>query len=387
MSNFLDDIKKVGGVAIGVAGGIALGGPLGVPGAIAAAAGALAGASDPAQDAINSAEKIGDTIGAGVFDAMMVVTETGIQLIEDAAAFLRGLIPGAIGIRPLRGSEKTLANKVFNDKVPLDRVRIVSVYGYGARPFTIPGSMLATLGWRVPAIGPLLAWTSILSGLTNTYLIFFGDDGYRDAINHQMGSVAKGNVKSFPGQTLIHELTHVWQGHYHRFAWSYVLNSLWNQCAYCASSSTAYDYAPGLQWPDYSAEQQAHIVEDWFVNTMGATQPFADMARLSYILTNIRAGSISALNPSLAPLGAPPSDTFGAVSLGLSILNAHAAAPTKSVSATIAMLNEQVRMLQIMRPPYWQFQVATLQAEIIRISRSAGLSVDAGATYQSSFRR
>ena len=61
----------------------------------------------------------------------------------------------------------------------------------------------------------------------------------------------------------IHELGHVWQGYHSAFTWWYVFNSIYYQAA-CGSG--AYDFTAGKQWPQYGAEQQASIVQQWFVN-------------------------------------------------------------------------------------------------------------------------
>jgi hypothetical protein len=63
------------------------------------------------------------------------------------------------------------------------------------------------------------------------------------------------------GATLIHELTHVWQGHNNAFPWGYVADSIAMQCMLGGRS---YAYVPGDQWSSYHAEPQAQIVEDWY---------------------------------------------------------------------------------------------------------------------------
>lgn len=357
MSNFWDDAKKLGGAAAGAAAGIALGGPLGVPGAVAGLGGALAGASDPAQEAIKAAEKalataskVGADIAVGIGEVIITVTETAIEI-------LKNLIPGAIGIRPLRAHEAALADRVFKGSVQLHRIRIVSVYGVGARPFTIPGSMIGTLGWRVPVIGPLLAWTSILSGISNQYLVFMGDDGYRDTINYQLGKVADGTAKTFPGQTLIHELTHVWQGHRHLFAWDYVFSSLWNQCRCGVSGTSAYKYTPGKQWSEYNPEQQASIVEDWFVFTQGAMNLTLGTELLPYIETNIRPGSLDAQSSKLS-----------VASSGLTKLLDRPIAPTMTQLLDVIdkLQAQRVAFLPQRYTPSGMAKLAVLDAEITR---------------------
>jgi hypothetical protein len=63
--------------------------------------------------------------------------------------------------------------------------------------------------------------------------------------------------------TLIHELTHVWQGHHDRGAWDYVAKSLYVQGKY-GEKAYAYDKSNYKDWDTYNVEQQAQIVEDWY---------------------------------------------------------------------------------------------------------------------------
>lgn len=370
MSNFWDDAKKLGGAAAGVAVGVATGGALGLPTAVAALGGAAAGASDPAQEAIKAAEKalataskVGADIAVGIGEVIITVTETAI-------AVLKNLVPGAIGIRPLRAHEAALADRVFKGSVQLQRIRIISLYGVGARPFTIPGGMLGTLGWRVPVVGPLLAWTSILSGLSSQYLVFMGDDGYRDAINYQLGSRAEGTAKTYPGQTLIHELTHVWQGHRHLFAWDYVLSSLWNQCRCGVAGTSAYTYTPGKQWSEYNPEQQASIVEDWYVATEGAMNLTQGSDLLPYIETNIRPGSLDAQSSKLS-----------VVASGLTKLLPNR--PTAPTMSQLLDVLDQLRITRLAHLPYGHTaggiaQLAMLDIEIAKYRAAVSAMVAQG---------
>jgi len=66
-----------------------------------------------------------------------------------------------------------------------------------------------------------------------------------------------------PGEVFIHELGHVWQGYHSAFTWWYVFNSIYYQVA-CGSS--AYDFTAGKQWSQYGAEQQASIIQQWFID-------------------------------------------------------------------------------------------------------------------------
>ncbi|WP_128565549.1 hypothetical protein [Methylobacterium crusticola] len=213
--------------------------------------------------------------------------KAAVGLAEDVGKGAFGVIQGAWGLvafRPLRGSEVRLAQKVFGSSIPLHKVWICSLSGAGGRPFTVPGFMLMTFSSKIPGLGPVLFVAGVFARVSDKYIIFAGPAAYRDGINWFRGS------KKTPGQRLIHELTHVWQGHHHTFAWAYVFNSLANQCSCCVqnqSTNRAYFYTPGLKWKDYAAEKQASLVEDWFVNTRNGGK---DTAREPYIIKNIRAG-------------------------------------------------------------------------------------------------
>lgn len=213
-------------------------------------------------------------------------------------------------MRYLRPQEKAVARQVFRDSVPLERVLISSLEGLNGRPFTIPGSMFMSVSLLVGfaaggGVGALIAVApDLMADIASKYIIFMGSDGYKDAMNHP-------NDDRASGQTLIHELTHVWQGHNNAFQWSYVFSSIWNQCQ-CGGNAysfvlkedpsrheyncdynqawkdginpytgkpyrpTAVPSQPGSlhslqttkgsnpQWSSWGVEQQASIVEAWY---------------------------------------------------------------------------------------------------------------------------
>jgi hypothetical protein len=78
----------------------------------------------------------------------------------------------------------------------------------------------------------------------------------------------------------IHELTHVWQSAHSAWAPSFIFNSLWPQAI---KGSGAYKYTANGVWEDYNVEQQASIVEDWFVRGQTLSDP-----NYPYIRDNIR---------------------------------------------------------------------------------------------------
>jgi hypothetical protein len=162
-------------------------------------------------------------------------------------------------------------------------VVISSLDGLGGRPFTVPGTLLEAFTWAIPGIGPLLAIASAIRGLRNKYVLFLGTDGYNDAINYRVTTDGAGHATMAPGQNLIHELTHVWQGYNNAFSWSYVLNSVSNQ--FTQGESAAYGYVLGQQWDTYDAEPQARIVEHWYnISRIGAL--WHESARKGTLISN-----------------------------------------------------------------------------------------------------
>jgi len=258
------------GNIVGGAIGFLVGGPVG------AAAGAAIGGTKAAQDAADEAAKAAGFIVVeagrvymkyleGVGKVYLSLGTFVFNALEDVGELFLNLPKGLLGMRPLRPSEKAIARQVFGNSIPLERIVISSLDGLSGRPFTVPGFMLQSMSWFIPGIGPLLAITSMVRGLTDKYILFLGNDGYNDAINYRLARNRDGTWAMGPGQNLVHELTHVWQGHNNGFAWGYVVNSLVRQAQ---NGTDAYKYSPGAQWNTYDAEPQAHIVEDWFNGTL-----------------------------------------------------------------------------------------------------------------------
>jgi Putative peptidoglycan binding domain len=118
------------------------------------------------------------------------------------------------------------------------------------------------------------------------FVIYWGVDAYRQGADS--GKDIYG--ASLPN-TLIHELTHVWQGH-HGFPFAYMVKSMLAQGKAIAqhwNRNEAYDYDKTIykNWRDYNVEQQGNIVEDWF-NPKEGKQSASD-PRFPYIEKVIRA--------------------------------------------------------------------------------------------------
>ncbi len=147
-------------------------------------------------------------------------------------------------VRYLADGERHLAMKVFKFTIPYDEVLISDALGWDDRPFTMPTSYPTSPFFNVPSS-------------EGDYVIHAGDGYY-------------GMSKLPPDQkTLIHELTHVWQGVHgnHYVIWSMLLQ---------ASEDDAYDYKGNYlaeDWDDYGPEEQAQMVEDWFANGMQEYDP------------------------------------------------------------------------------------------------------------------
>ena len=164
--------------------------------------------------------------------------------------------------RQLKNSEIEFARQVFEDQLPYGKVHLASYYLPGNQGVAVT---LASVSSIIP-----------VSSLRH-YTIYFGPEVFREGADR-------------PGvrDTFIHELTHVWQGYHSSLGWEYMVNSLIAQGhAIIAQGdrNRAYDYKPGGAWDDYNVEQQALIVQDWYLNGMRE-----DDERFTYIARHIRAG-------------------------------------------------------------------------------------------------
>jgi hypothetical protein len=185
-----------------------------------------------------------------------------------------GIVGRPVGFmdRSLRSGELRLLRSVFKNTLPYRRIWISNQLG--ARPgsfYTVPHP-LRPHQWLIN-LGPQL---------------FAGD----------------ASLISPAG--LIHEATHVWQGHFGGFG--YMANSVWSQgCALAVTGNIDNAYGPlnpatgqpspvvGRPWASYNVEEQAQLVEIWFEDTLGAIPPMAEDSdpRFPYIRDVIRQGRFS----------------------------------------------------------------------------------------------
>ena len=164
--------------------------------------------------------------------------------------------------RLLKESEVAFARRVFEDKLPYDRVYLSDSFF----PFN-----------EGTAVTVASVSSFVLVRTLRSYTIFFGPRPFREGADGP----------EF-GHTFVHELTHVWQGYQGVLGWAYMAQSLLSQ-GYAVLAhgdrNKAYLYEPGAPWRSYNVEQQAYLVEDWFKRGMSETDE-----RYTYIVNHIRTG-------------------------------------------------------------------------------------------------
>lgn len=151
--------------------------------------------------------------------------------------------------RLLHRLEEDEARLVFAETLPYGRIYLSNRVGLRKRPFTIPHPKRRS-----------------------AFLINIGVAAFPDTLSNS--------------SLLIHELTHVWQGTHRRTPFSYLLDSVFNQVL---RGDQCYEYELGKRWSQYSAEQQAMLVQDWFEDGM-STLPSDE--RFPYIRDHIRTGTV-----------------------------------------------------------------------------------------------
>lgn len=185
--------------------------------------------------------------GAGaVFEAL--ARKFGVAdglLLDVAVAFVVGpsaLIPVALEVagvvrdRDLSPAERALAQRVFGDTLPLDRIRVTSLKGLGGHPFVMPTN------------GP-------------TILMNMGPEAFDDLASDVDAADGK------PGQTFVHELVHVWQIANDPFFTGWVTSGILTQASKIFGDEP-YEYgypdSSGRGWGRFGIEQQAELVEEWY---------------------------------------------------------------------------------------------------------------------------
>jgi hypothetical protein len=208
---------------------------------------------------------LGGVVGLGIVGGSLFIWGP----LAIGPAILIGVAAGAVvdsmvKIRRLLPFEEDFAREVFGDSIDFERVRLTNLSGIGTRPFTMPT-------------------------VDNTILINIGN-------SFDAPTTAVFNSYPFPGQLLIHELTHVWQIQHASLKDGYVPGWL---CRGIVDS----EYTPaasGAAWSSYGVEAQGSIVDRWFGGNKGSDKagvgspeaiPMSeDSEYFRYIRDNIRLG-------------------------------------------------------------------------------------------------
>ena len=180
--------------------------------------------------------------------------------------------------RFMSSSEYEIVFRVFGNTLPCrKRIIITNVAGFGNRAFVLPisifGFPFGFLGlvflpfWTAFGIS-LLIVGSIITSFNLGYLINVGDL-YENLENKGVG-------------TLVHETAHVWQGENNVLSFGFVVNSCLSQLL---RGSEAYRYEIGETWQNLNVEQQASLIEDWFLGGESAKDQ-----RWVYIKDYVRKG-------------------------------------------------------------------------------------------------
>lgn len=221
------------------------------------------------QDTADELNRFGHRLANGWHD----ISDTVVSLIDD----------NIVGVRGLRGAEKGKLHDVYHHSLPsLDTILICSLISPQGRPFTLPASFIEAVAATLlgnPEAVVIPALIQLIGKRPDIYVIFMGRHGFNDGINCFQ------NRGFGPGEVLVHEACHVWQGFHNAFTWSYIIDSVYHQAhqkLFGGASPYQYDHAHRKQWIHYNAEQQAQIVEDWYATKIPTLYP--------YIHDNIRPG-------------------------------------------------------------------------------------------------
>ena len=164
--------------------------------------------------------------------------------------------------RLLKESEVEFARQVFQDKLPYERVYLSSRFF----PFN-----------EGTAVTVASLSSFVLVRTLRSYTIFVGPDVFDEGADGPRFR-----------DTFIHELTHVWQGYHGLLGWAYMAQSMLAQGYAILTQhdrNRAYTYKPGAPWGSYNVEQQARLVQDWFLDGMKTDND----VRYPYIAKHIRA--------------------------------------------------------------------------------------------------
>lgn len=159
--------------------------------------------------------------------------------------------------RLLTDDEKNLAREVFQKTLPYGAIWLSNGLGFGQAPYTIPHPRY---------------WDS--------YVIHLGPAGFPDATDSSV------KILGWPADVaFVHEMAHVWQGQNRWNRFDYMIDSVFAQVARCEPASD-YELSDDAEWSDFTAEQQAHLVHDWYQGGMKESDD-----RFRFIRDNVRTGT------------------------------------------------------------------------------------------------
>lgn len=162
--------------------------------------------------------------------------------------------------RPLNQKEQALVQRVFGPTLPhWTTIGIGDGLGYSGRPWTDTG----------PTTYPQMPHMN--------FQINIGDAASADLTSASPVNCFVTGIPGTVAETLVHEMTHVWQYHNARSRYG-----VWG-----SSLTGSYSFTPGKAWNDYDVEQQASIVEQWYSNGEKKTDPL-----YPYIRLVVRAGRL-----------------------------------------------------------------------------------------------
>jgi hypothetical protein len=167
--------------------------------------------------------------GARLVGGVLGVTDWGVAF----AGVAEGLAAFGERRRALTPEEYAWAGRVFAGTLPpRERLVVTDTIGAGERPFTFPR-------------------------LDGTITLNLGPEGFADPRRDIFGSGAA------RGETFVHELAHAWQVAHHSPELVLLAGGVACRLRELVGVDP-YVYSPGRAFGEYTLEQQAQIVSDWF---------------------------------------------------------------------------------------------------------------------------
>lgn len=206
-------------------------------------------------------------------------------------------------IRILTGAEWAIVQQVYGSTLPLrHRIWITDGLGGGGAPFTIPTSMINTFAIsgliQAALAGLLMNYLGGRDGLVSRALNLTGVVGVNPSTFVNLGYLMNVGPAAYPNMAasegtrrlLVHEMAHVWQGANSQLSTTYVFNSIMHQCnasVHGTSRNGAYAATAGQVWSTYNAEQQASLIEEWYLAGCREDHP-----NFPYIRDKVRQGIV-----------------------------------------------------------------------------------------------